>query len=479
MKKFLLTFTFLILILVATVWAVGTWFLLDEFSTNDAAPLADPITTSHGESVDVVDVESKMSVSSGYLNVPAQTTVADGEEGLRYATTASRYAGRTAFFKIKYSTLANSTTGGTEEASSSNFFGWTVAGDITSGNNTVTLRANAASFLWKFAETCGGSCTQVGQLIMVPTTADSFYVAIALGGRDGANWNVMRPWYSGVTNADYTEGAFLWIKKNINGQWLLQGCYNDSLLGGTNRFAHISNFNSVFTVDRWAVSNDTLRSLMQPIEFISGIAADNTQIFDITPEVGVSFDSLKGNFTVTSNQFNAVGADPGTPNWITTFSCSDDDVYIEMMGNFTDANDDCSIILRRDPGDGSFVLAQYARAANNVRVLTFDGTSTFTTRATSGAFTYTAGLNFLAAAIVDSTVEVWAGSAASTIASIRWVGTTVLTNIGSNNHGMRLSDTSTDLRQFRAYPIGTDNEYTLLTQYFGDTVNRGRIIMVQ
>ena len=476
-----LTIVFLLACLVATlVYAVGSWHLLDKFSTADASPLADPITTSGGQSVDVVDGESKMSVSSGYLNVPAQASVVNGDEGLRYTTSATQFAGRTIFFKVVYSTLANSTVPGSEEGSNSAAFGWTTSANCNLGGTTLhyAVRSTAANFLWPIAEFCSGACTPTTGMPMVPTTTDSFYIAVALGGRDGGDDESSIPWYSGVNASGYTDGAFLWIKKNVGGKWFLQACGNDA--AQANAYALITNTNSAFKVDRWGASNDTLRSLMQPVHYSSFTAADNTQLFDIPPEVGTAWDSVGGNFIVTTNRIHATGSDPdgaGALNWRSTFNTDDDDIYMEALPDVTGATDVCHLIVRYDTNDGSFMMAGISRTVALLRIYTCDGSS-FTLRATATAYTLKAGINLLAVSVRDSTITTWS-QGTLVLRGVSYTGTTALTNIGSNRHGVRLDDTATELDELRVYPYGNDDEYRLLDVYFSDRVNRNNVIKVR
>lgn len=82
------------------------YYLLDRFTTDDAAPLESPRTCDIG-TLTAVQIDGQMSVSAGKLNYPSQATAAWGDQGF-YGAGQTRRAGLALMAKIKANTTMKS-----------------------------------------------------------------------------------------------------------------------------------------------------------------------------------------------------------------------------------------------------------------------------------------------------------------------------------------------------------------------------------
>ncbi len=465
--------------------AVGSYFLLDNFVTNDAAPLADPHTTEPGgQSVDAVETDGTMAIANGKLTFTAQSTPVNGDLGLRYATNMTDYMGRAIFYKLKFNTLANGIAG---YNNASEMFGVTPLANVVFRNFTRRgFGINASYFTaWTISDS-----TDDFNFLTVPNTTDSFYVALVLGGSNTVLGSTAATWYAGQNAAPDTNGAFYFVKRNATGNWILQGKgYGDEESG--NAFPGITNYNGAFSIDRWAASNDTVRDgYLSPIHLQKMDGTNGNQLFDDTPEVGAAYDSINGNFTFTAdNRVNPAGTVSGDLQWFTTTTVSDDEVFMESTPTvrFGD-NGSLSLVMRYKASPLSFIIAGVSEPGNALQIYTYESAA-YTLRANSGAgaFSYpvTDTPTYLASSVMDSAgttiMRTWYEAAASQgVFQLRYKHASNF-NSGANKHGIRIAGaggTNIKIDELRIYPLGTDGEFAGLDAYFIDSSARGRIIKV-
>jgi hypothetical protein len=473
MKKFLFTILLLVSLLISIVFSVGTYFLEDNFVTNDSAPLADPHTTEPGgQSIDAIETDGTMAIANGKLTFTAQGSPVDGDLGLRYATDMPDYMGRATFYKLKFNSLANGIAG---FGNASELFGATGAANV--GFDGIYRRGFGTNATYFFGWT-NGTTTNDFNFLTMPNTTDSFYVAIILGGSTDANDGALSPtWYLGQSAVPDTDGCFYFVKRNATGKWLLQG-RNYGEEQTANVFPAITNYNGAFSVDRWAASNDTLRDgYLSPIHLQKMTGTAGNQLFDDTPEVGAAYDSVHGNWQFTAdNKIQPVaGTGDADWGWLATVSLSDDDIFIESSPTIRFGDGTVvSHVFRYNPGNDSGILCRASEGGFTVDIYTFDGT-TFTQRATTGAivsFPSTNTPTYLAAAVYDSSdktiMKVWYQQAGSTVYNVRYTHSSTF-NSGQNRHGIEIGGAgqNTEFDEVRIYPLGTDDEFIGLDAYFG------------
>ncbi len=480
MRNLLLTIFLLLILFVIAVYSVGLYFLEDNFVTNDAAPLADPHTTEPGgQSVDAVETDGTMAIANGKLTFTAQASPVDGDLGLRYATDMSIYMGRTVFYKLNFSSLTNGIAG---IGNASELFGMTGVADITfNGINPRGFGTNATHFIgWTT-----GNVLNDFNFHTRPTTTDSFYAAIILGGATSTASGATSPtWYVGQNAAPDTNGCFYFIKKNAAGSWLLQG-RSYGLEEAATAYPAITSYNGVFSVDRWAASNDTLRnSYCQPIHLQKMDGTAGNQLFDDTPEVGAAYDSVQGNWVFTSdNRIVASGANPGGAGWITKCTTADDDVFMESSVEMRIGDGSAyGMLFRLQTSPIKFITIYPSAGDNTFNIYTFE-TGSFTQRATIAvSFPATATPSYVAGCVYDSAnvtiMKGWYEGAAGTVYNLSYTHSATF-NTGTNDNGILVNGTGTnvEINEVRIFALGTDGEYAGLDAYFAGAGGRRRWIV--
>lgn len=468
MKKKLLLASAIFLALAIVVYAVCTLGFLDsEFLVDDATPLADPYTTSGGQSVDAVETDGSLAVSSGSLVVTAQSTPVDGDLGMRLNTDAGVYLGRATFFKIIPTTLA---TGIGSIANVSNFFGFVDQANVQIANGfDYGFGMNASQFVhfgWS------DQTTSINFAVYTPTTTDTFYVAYIMGGGSSVTSSASTPWYSGATPASFTMGHSIYMKKGIAGSWYLVGVQHSDAQTNTTRYPFISNYNSAFKVDFWGVTNDTVRNIISPLHYQSMNGTASGQLFDDTPEVGAAYDSVKGNFTFHSGgtRVNAAGSEPdATLKWISTTNVGDDDVYVGSLISCASGSSPAGvgIVLRYKASNSDHVLLQIADGTpDNFRIFTCKS-GTYTQRAIDSGISLPIGdtPGYVWGFIYDfnDSTRIYAGFVDSNGSESNPISYTYpgLFNTGETNHGIRIAaihgSNGVNDTHFRA--MGFDAEY--------------------
>lgn len=469
MKKFILVALFLAFAVVS-LFAVGSYFLRDNFVTNDAAPLADPHTTEPGgQSVDAVEVDGTMAIANGKLTFTAQATPVDGDLGLRYATNMSKYMGRAMFFKIKLNSLADGIAG---FGNASQIFGFSNTTNILFDNTYLrSFGTNSTDFIgWTISNALNDF-----NFLTAPTTTDSFYTATILGAGNTANdATASGVWYAGQAAAAYTIGCFYFIKKNTGGNWLLQGkSFAD---GGANAFPAISSYNGAFSIDRWAISSDTLRDgYLSPVHYQSMDGTSGAQLFDDTPEVGAAYDSVRGNFTFTAdNRVIAAGADPGAPiGWLTTFTTSDDDVFAEETPEIRagDIGGVAMVFRYNSSNSHHCMVAPADGATDQIAIWTFEAGSYTQRAATNISLPATTTPTYNVGMVYDdgstTVIKGFHEGATGTVFNVAYTHPSNF-NSGQFKHGLRASNGNYEIDKVRFYPLGSDGEYAGFDAYFVD-----------
>lgn len=444
------------IILIGTVllFALGAYFLEDRFSTDDAAPLADPHTSTGGQSVDVAEVDGSLAISGGKLTMTKQTSAVSGDLGMRYNSSKTGYIGAAAFFKI----VPKEMNDGSGDGGASATFGFS--------DDTNLLTASAAP---------GSICTDANQFLMfpndqnlimvglvtTPSLNDTFCLAILNGGHDeGASGLVTSvPWYSGggLNLANFNEGKLVFIRKN-NGLWLLNGV--DPVYSRNSRFSSITSKNSTFEIYDWLVLGDSdslYNPYMQPIHYQSGTAS-NGQLFDDTPEVGAAYDSVTGDFNIVSNIIVATIATEA----MTTADMGDDDVLGEILTSIDNASTGryTYMVLRRNSATGEHILIGLSTTTDNMQIFSYNGSS-YTSRASTGVSmgTGSAFKILLQGAVYDSTVYAWYHELGEFFSLTYTSGANTFYSAHSTRHGVRMGDNTTGIKFMRWRAMGNDGEY--------------------
>lgn len=474
MKKIVVLF---LLFVVVSLYALNAYFFEDRFNVDDAAPLSDPHTSTGGQSVDVFEVDGSLAIAGGKLTVTAQATPVDGDLGMIHETSKTSYIGAGAFFKMVPKTLGLATSGS---------FGFSDAVDNVDVGNAgfQSILMSVATFDIGFNE----QVADVVAMITAPTVNDTFYLAYINGGSDddagptGAN-----PWFSGggLSLDDWSEGNFIFIKKGT-GKWILNAI--NPTCSRAAMYPNISSFNSTYELYDWVTLGDgdsAYTPYMQPLHYQS-CAPTSGQLFDDTPEVGAAYDSVQNNFVfVAGSAVQGEGADAGAPlQWFSTANLGDDDVYGMILTNPDDntTSRGAAVALRYNSVTDENIIANVSTSTNAFAIFTCDG-ATYTSRA-SAAVTMINGTTFnftIIASVLDSTVTAWYLENGGAYERLQYTGTTVTTGYGdnSNSHGIRVPDIVTQIKYIRFYPIGNDNEFSGLTNFFTRGGNRGQTILIQ
>lgn len=465
----------LLLFLFSVTRGVGTYFLDSLFTSDDAAALADPYTTEPGgQSVDAVETDGALATSGGELVVTKQASAVDGDTGLRYATAITDHIGKAMVFKVKYTELANGIAGSGNCATAIGFTGAATVkvDDIVKVGIGTTL----STFRWKLTQTASGFAS----MPEIPTTTDSFYCAIILGGYNSTTLASATPWYSGggLDLSTFITGITFFIKKNRNGKWIQQAICRHS--GHSTAYAGIGTYNASFKVDNWRVLGDSdslYTPYLQPAHYQS-CDLTSGQLFDDTPEVGTAYDSTNGDFVFSSNAVFANGSSPGAMGYISTIAFGDSNASCYLLSNIDNSSTGrfSSIVLRHDGSDGKFMMVQISTTADAIQIYDFDGTSTYTLRGTTAVAlpnnsTY---VKVLGAAIMDSSVYGWVSeTTAGATSTVSYAGTGAITQYGQGltRHGIRMGETTTGLKVITWHETGHNNEYSGLDQYFVELAN--------
>jgi hypothetical protein len=469
-----------VLFMYALVFAVTTYFLEDRFNITDATPVADPYTSTGGQSIDVIQTDGTLAIATGKITFTKQTTPVDGELGIRYDSTKATYIGAAAFFKVVFKEINN---GIAASDNASTAFGFTTTDAATASGFAISPAAQ----LTQAISTTGSQflifpieiTVQAWVAPTTPTLNDTFYLAVINGGSDeGASPLITSvPWYSGggLSLADYSDGTFYFIKKGT-GPWILQGINPNFSAGANAKNPYITSYNSTFEVyDLLVLANgdSAYNPYMQPLHYQS-CAPTSGQLFDDTPEVGAAWDSVRGNFTFTSN--SVIG--DGTNDCISTTELSDPDVYTQLNSsiNNTAAGRVVGIVLRRNPSTGEHLLIQLNTTTDNITINSHNGTS-YTQRA-AASVSISNDANFsklLGSSVIDSSVAGYfcAGSASTQTVSTSYTSA-ANTFFSQNNtdHGIRFGTDGTTAAKFiRFYAMGNDDEYANLSNFFSQDDN--------
>lgn len=113
----------------SSVWS-PTYTLLDQFITNEAAPMASPRTCEPGPGMlNIVDTGNNLSIAANRLT--AAPGVGNGDPGIYIPATLSRAAGRSLFATVQLSGAGNA------------WWGWSLATSIALGEGTLFFRSTA------------------------------------------------------------------------------------------------------------------------------------------------------------------------------------------------------------------------------------------------------------------------------------------------------------------------------------------------
>lgn len=457
--------------LLRLAYGVTTYFLEARFGTDDAAPLTDPHVSTGGQSVDVIDVEGVMDIGSGVLQLDPQASAVDGEEGLIYETDKDTYIGTATFFKIEPKVF------GSTGSVSLGYAGG--VDDVTNSVGADGLMIGTNVFQAKnYAQAEPGV---ISTLITIPTVDDTFWVAYLKGGfNNTATLTTHSIWYTGggLTLSDFTEGAFIFIRKN-DGNWILNNV-NVEVRGSASDFPAITGYNADINVLDWLVLADgdsAYNPYINPLLYESG---DHTSrsLYLHTPEKGAAFDSINGQTVISSNELVA----PVAPS-ISTSEMNEDDVWGQVVTDIAEPTTGRAmyIVLRRDPSTGEHLLIGIETTAAQLKIYHFNGTS----YAQRKAIGVTVASNtddkiVLSAAVIGRAVYARYDEVGEFTTLTYTFSTDDSAGVGMTDHGIRIGDTTTACKDIRFYNMGNDGEFNSLTSFFTQsTGKRGKMILVQ
>lgn len=455
----LLTFAWIVAHAPAPAPTVTDYFFEDRFDVDDAAPLSDPHTTTGGESVNTHETDGSLAVSSGKLTVTKQTTAVDGDLGMIYETSKTAYIGAAAFFK-----MVPKEFGSTGSAA----FGFSdLADNVDNGNASFhSLHMGATVFqAINFEQTPTGTAHTLPQ---IPSLNDTFYIAYINGGwEDAGGMLASLPWYAGagLSLGSYGDGAFIFIKKNT-GQWILQNV--NPVVSRANMYPNINSFNSTYELYDWLVLQDgdsAYTSYVDPLMY-ENCQHTGGSFYLHNTEDGANADSVDGRMAFSSNRVVALTAGRST------FNLGDDDVYGQFVTNIDNTSTGrlVGFVFRRNSSNGHHVLVDLETTNDAMRIYHFDGTTH--TLKKSVAVTMASNSNdkiLFGAAVLGKTIYAWYSEVGEFTSTSYTFSTDDSAGVGQNNTGIRIGDTSSGINYIRFYAMGTDDEYSDLTNYFTKT----------
>ncbi|MBX3061814.1 MAG: hypothetical protein U0528_07000 [Anaerolineae bacterium] len=230
--------------------AAINWLLRDEFTTNDAAPVATPRTCEPGPGTLIfTQTDGQFGISGTALSFPTQSTSAWGDQGFLSNETYSRIAGRALLTSLNFSTFSFSAVGFFDDLSS------TVNGDQFQFTASV-VRVNDQ-----------GEVQVIGSAL---STSTDYKLAIVLRSNGAAHF---------IKGGAFSDWTLLWIGSNRS---------------SANEKIRFTNFSAVGTFDHLR-----LRDLPAPFDSDEGIATLNVA----SPSSGSSYSGDASgviDLTVTS-----------------------------------------------------------------------------------------------------------------------------------------------------------------------------------
>lgn len=449
---------------------VTTYFFEDRFDVDDAAPLSDPHTSTGGQSVDITEIDGSLAISGGKVSVVKQTTPVSGENGYEYETSKTSYIGAAALFKIVPKEF-----GSTGSAA----FGFSDA--INDVDNTNMAFQSILMGATKF-EAINHNQTPAVNAFTLPTTPslnDTFYLAYINGGYDDdSGHSGAVPWYpgAGLSLSDYSEGSFMFIKKN-DGPWLLQNV--NPVCSRAAMYPAFNTYNASYEIYDMVVLADgdsAYRPYLEPKHYQSASPSSGSFFLD-SPEVGANYDSTKGSFVLTSGAVFGSGSPPATYGFITVASVGDSNVFGYALNNLsTTSGQSLALVLRWVASSTKHLIVFASGTSDLFQIYSFDGSS-YTLRA-STAVSLQATNNYIytiGAAVIDSTIHAY--WIPSTGTSLYLTYTSQLhTNygLGGTKHGIRIQETTRGFKFIRFYEMGKDGEYSDLSNFFNPEVPASR-----
>lgn len=255
--------------LVATSGVAGgggispTFLLRDDFTTDEAAPLASPRTTEPGgETLTLVQMDGEFSISGGELAFPAQSTPVHGDQRFYYGSGYSRLAGRAVLFSITPSTVVHS-----ERC----YVGWaadTTGSGASLGNGHFVGFNNEGTALVKLLGTNTPDVFSVSTAYHVAVIFRSTGVFWLIKGGAYTDWTLMwvldtvstATMYPMLTNHSAAGTLDTFRVADLGGPWATDyGIATDRLAGSVSAgatFTHEADFVGEFTVDNIGSSGD-------------------------------------------------------------------------------------------------------------------------------------------------------------------------------------------------------------------------------
>lgn len=428
----------------------------------DQASITSPRIGEPGEnSWTYVQNDGSLAITNGYLIIPVQSTPAETDLYMKTTSSFTRTFAQAYLFRYIPTTVG--TGSGTLPGTT---IGFTNGNPSSANMIDAAIGFDSPNMMILTGE--GGSARSFN---LMTASVDTVYnVAILAGGYTGNDDIVNTPYYSGQTGSSYIDGITVFVKVN-NDKWKLR--YKHLRTESTPLNAAWMNYNGAGKLDNTIVTTKSYASIMEPANYVSGTASNGTQLFDITPEQGTAWDSLSGNFVVTSNTIayatSTVNANIG-PAVIKNFSSTD--MYAEMVIDDDGANFP-GFIFRWNPADSTAfsVSTGQAAGADSLRIYYVDFSTGVGTRLAAVSIgSKPAAAYILRASCIGNQISGWVYGTGTPNSLL----VTSASNSASTYHGFRTDNTVSDLSHIRFYYGGSNGEYDILNQLMGISFSNRR-----
>jgi len=392
----------------------GVAYLFNEqFTTDDAAPLASPRTCEPGPGgSQSYENDGTLSISGGKLLWTPQASWAHGDLTWWMEETFARTLGRQFIWDVERTT-------GTE-----NIYNWITPTAITIPGTPGTP---VGAFVLQYSNNLSvGNGTSTVVLTHLPETIvnERLYVAVVLRA-------------AGV--------HYLMKGGGLYTDWTLVHTH-DNGTNGPLRFA-AQNLTSTFNFDAIQVPD----ALWYPTPlchdtFARGDSSDlgstNGLWHDEEQQSALAWIEQSGNWEISGNKLKAVGPSPSDPDWIAVVETGIDEVNVEMYPTSTIENLWGCVV--RWAADDSHGFALTADKGVGLDILEWDGAA-YTSRATNGTNPYGKGCICFAAGERIQIRPDWGNSFQSQY-------TNAAVDNGETRHGVILNTEDDTIQKFAVWP---------------------------
>jgi hypothetical protein len=422
--------------------------------------LTSPLIDQPGkQSFTFVQNDGSFTIVDGELIATGQTTPVETDLYYRTTNGFTRALGLTMLFSYKPTTIGAGTGSqpGTKVGfSDTGVFNFTNMDDYAIGFDDSGIQINPEY---------GGSARLQTFMSIVQDTL--YNVAVVLGGFTNVDYITNAPYYAGQDAASYANGVSIFVSVN-GGKWYLR--YKSTLQNVTPMTPGILQYNGTGKLDNFIITSDVPLSILEPANYISGVGTNGAQLFDYTPQQGTPWDSLQGNFTISSNYFVATGTAGAQFGYQTVKNFNTTDMYGEMVVD-SDGVQFPRMVLRYDPADSTGISVLTRGDTDELEVYTVDwstGGSTLIANVDLSSLPATDWI--LRASCIGNEVRAWVAGA--TVYNSLSVTTTF--NNDATYFGFGVNNTTPDFKLIRFYKAGKEGQYDILNQLMGISVTNRR-----